>query len=70
MAMRPGLKQFPTDENADEARECARSFVESNPEFFEDSEEAFSRGFPIFPQDQNKYVRCLKAEKPTIRLSH
>jgi len=54
--MKPGLKQFPTDENAAEARECARTFVESRPEFFEDSEEASSCGFPIYPQDKNKYV--------------
>jgi hypothetical protein len=50
-----GITQFPTDENAYEARACARTFLQVNPGFFEDSEEAASSGFPIYPQDKNKY---------------
>jgi hypothetical protein len=66
VAIRPGLKHFPTDENADEARECARSFVESHSHFFENSEEASSCGFPIFPQDQNKCVRLSEARRQEL----
>ena len=55
MARSPSLTKFPTNEHAYEARECARTFVEANPCFFEDSAEAASSGFPIYPQDKNKY---------------
>ena len=50
-----GLTQFPTDENAYEARACARTFLDANPGFFEYSDEASSSRFPIYPQDRNKY---------------
>lgn len=65
------ISQFPTDEDAHEARECARGFLEAHQHLFQSSETATSSGFPAYPEDRNRYVRIFfKVNFVSVGLAH